>query len=511
MSKQLNVFSAHVKDVLRAGEELIQPEKVGNPAKTRHPNVGLFKGVHGNGYIIPAAPNCNPLLAPCSPTDGAILEEILGNPGEQMSGGMPFSPPETKRRRRVRKKPLKSASNKGAEKDSEIVCQRLKSGDGVRCLIEVDRVHSTSPFKVVPPHPKSHEVGHWYRRLSSARLSSRSARSQTGSEEGRSGSKLSAFSRDNVHLDAHISGNLKGNEARQGSTTPMQWRKSMTGRLSKSSPTPAVHWVENGQELPEASLASQKAADGDAVESTALYQNDLSGEAEDTDSDSLSTFAKKIVDRTFLFFDNYKKSALEARKEKKMLIPLRQKPSTTRKIRSPPLQASYPSKHLGDSPRNMIVSLPESTSKNGSPLLETKGTYIADSNVSRAMFLPRATVATLNISDRDSNFRQNDRRDRPPSGVVSSIPFHSLVRLPFELEILQSELEKKRMREINVMKFSMKARRHNKRSLQHKPTPNSIFTQVQNPFFEDDHPILPGPFKRNVDVENFGTRRPKKK
>lgn len=498
-----------MKDMLRAGEELIEPEQVRPSSRLRRPNVKVFKGMHGNGYIISGDPTSTSYAAPCSPTDGAILEEILGNPGEQLAWGIPYTPVEKKRRHTMKKERTVGVARK--DEREKIAVSRVKNNsDTPRTTLPLERVNNTSPFKVVPPSPRPHEVGHWYRRLSSARLSSPcSARSRTCSVDRRSASKGPSSTQGSFQHDLLVAAPTRNEEFREGSNTPTQWWKSVPEKNRKGSPSPVIQWVDS-KDVPDASIPPVEAVKRATVRPKS--PNDIySGGGENSpENDTLTAYSKKIVDKTLSFFEHYRKVSLKATKESETTTPPLQKPSVVRRIRSPPLTTSFSNCVVNRTPR-MVVSVPEDSSGSSSPLLYKDENSGNAAEPYKTMFLPRGTVAALNISDRDTHFRQNDGQDRPPTSEGSRIPFRSLVRLPFELEILQNKLEGTRIREKNILTSSMKARRHYRRGRRHKPTPNSIFTKVSNPFFEEYPPVLPGPFKKNVEVEGFATRRPKKR
>lgn len=508
MSKQINILSVYVKDVLRAGEEFLEPENVTTPPKRIHPNVKLFKGQHGKGYLIAGDSASNPFLAPCSPADGAVLEEILGNPGEQLSGGMTYVPRE-KRRRQKKKVPLTDASKEKSKKDGEILLNQPMSRSESRLLESFDRVNNTSPFKMTPPPPKPHEVGHWYRRLSSAGIPSPRVTSHTSSERRRQGSKQPSSSRErgaSHYPQTHDE--LTQREKYQESSTPDKWWHSVTPRSNDSSRTQAIHWIKPETHPVALDSSPFVPTQSTPAELPSSITNDTYWPRKSDHTDSLANFSNQIVSKTLLFLEQYRIASLEERPEP--LVPLPLPKTSLHAIRTSPLSSSYSAKRAVQPPLIAFSSSEDSGSNNSSQIIP-----IVDSgNPSEPLktkFFARGNITTLNISDRDANFRKNDERDRPPTNEGARVPFRSLVGLPFKQEILQNEFEEKRIREMNLLTSSMKEKRHHKRSRRLKPTPNSIFTQVSNPVFEEHRPILPGPFKRNVCGDDFGTRRPKKR
>lgn len=510
MSKQINILSVYVKDVLRAGEELVEPENVSSPPKRIHPNVKLFKGQHGKGYLISGDSTSNPFLAPCSPADGAVLEEILGNPGEQLSGGMIYSPHE-KEKRQKKKVPLPSSSKEKSKKEGEVLINRPISSSQSRLLEVFDRVNNTSPFRMTPPPPKPHEVGHWYPQLSSGRITpprDTSHKSTEGQRQRSTEPSLSRERRSTHHSQMHDE--LAQREKYRESSTPDQWWKSVTPRSNEPSRSQAVQWIKPEANPADLDTSPLFPAQSTLAELPPSITGDTYREGKSDPTDSLANFSKQIVSKTLLFLEQYRTASMEERPESAFPLPL-PKPSS-HAIQTSPLASSYSAKRALPPPPTALSSSEDVDGENSSQVNPT-----ADSRSSieplqnKNMFFARGNITTLNISDRDAHFRKNDERDRPPVDDGARVPFRSLVGLPFKLEILQNEFEEKRIREMNLLTSSMKAKRHHKRSRRLKPTPNSIFTQVSNPLFEEHRPILPGPFKKNVCGDVFGTRRPKKR
>lgn len=487
MSKQnggnINVLCVNVKDMLRAAEAKTEPQRETNVPKRLRRNVTLYNGTSGNAYMIAGDAKSNPHLPPCSPADGAVLEEILGRPGE-----MQALPPSQ------RKKAEEALKKKNLKKTSRLVPTSAGLDDEEKARL-----------KVVPPPPRPHEQGHWHQRMSWVVTSTAGGNDPSGLQHQQQQPpphlpRLSAAAGD-IRLSTHI----------RGSTSAVTGTSSKDGQSSHSglpevSLEECARWVDP-IELP---ASSQVSLDVSSTLPSSSAVPPPPPPVPERKEPELSTVAKDILNHTLTFLDRYKPNALETDRVAEepplssaaasKVEPAKSSTSTNPLASRPPRARKMSSARTFESSRPSFVRLPESCSSSSSSdiaeLDEVKRPH------SSAYYGPRSGVATRTIPVTEPS----DWEVPKPIPEKRRLPFQHLLNQPFEVEIQQIAFESKRHREMNINQFNMKSRRPKYRKAQRNL---QVYGLASKP--DDVAHYVPGPFKRNTDGTAFPTRRPKKK